>query len=70
MGMTAEQLKDAFGIAPIGVSRRLADALREFGYSQLTDEWTEQEIKRLLEGGEPKGGPSMFLATWFKDGVD
>jgi len=36
----------------------------------ITDEWVEAEIRRLLDGGEAKGGPSRFLVGCLKDEID
>ena len=68
--ISADKLKSDFQVMPKAVSKVLGNALRDFGYSSVTDEWVEVEIKRLLDGGEPKGGPSMFLTRWLKDGID
>ena len=68
--VTVEKLKADFQASPKTVSKMLGNALREFGYTDITDEWVETEIRRLLDGGETKGGPSLFLLGWLKDGID
>ncbi len=68
--VTVEKLKADFQSRPKTVSKMLGNALREFGYTDITDEWVETETRRLLDGGEAKGGPSMFLLGWLKDGID
>jgi len=70
MALTAEQLKRAYQNNPDGTSHALAESLREFGYSSVTDDWVKEEVGRLINGGEPSGGPSVFLAGWLKDGID
>jgi len=74
--VTVEKLKADFQARPKTVSRMLGNALREFGYTRefghtdITDEWVEAEIRRLLDGGEAKGGPSRFLVGCLKDEID
>ena len=68
--ISGEQLKRAFEAKPKAVSKDLGEALRDFGYPSATDEWVEKEIRRLLEGGKPRGGPSLFLAKWLEEGID
>ena len=65
-----EKLKADFQVKPKTVSKVLGNALRDFGYTSITDEWVEAEIRRLLDGGEAKGGPSKFLVGWLKDEID
>ena len=67
-----EELKKAFDLDPKRVSHILAKVLHEFGYSDLTDDWVEEEIRSLLEekGETYRGGPSMFLQEWLKEGID
>ena len=43
-----EKLKADFQAKPKAVSKVVGDALREFGYTSITDEWVEIEIRRLL----------------------
>lgn len=45
---TAEELKADFQARPKAVSKILGDVLREFGYTSISDEWVEIEIRRLL----------------------
>lgn len=68
--ITAEQVKSAYKDNPEGTSKALADSLRDFGYSSVTDDWVKVEIDRLLNSEEPTGGPSMFLKTWLDGGID
>jgi len=68
--VTAEKLKAYFQAMPKALSKVLGKALRDFGYTSITDEWVEAEIRRLLDGGEAKGGPSKFLVGWLKDEID
>ena len=74
--VTVEKLKADFHAEPKAVSKVLGNALRdfgytrEFGYTTISDEWVEMEIRRLLDGAEAKEGPSMFLLGWLKDEID
>jgi len=68
--VTAEQVKQMWSTSPDYVSHQFGDALREFGYPSIEDVWVKQEIQRLYDGGEPVGGPSMFVSGWLKDGLD
>ena len=70
MSLTSEQVKQAWKDTPKILTQGFGDMLRGFGYDSLTNEYVETEIKRLLEGGEPKGGPSMFISGWLTEGVD
>lgn len=69
MGLTADQIKNLFRNEPDKTSHALALTLRDFGYP-ITDDWVKGEVERLLNNGEPKGGPSFFLKRWLEDGVD
>lgn len=68
--ISGEALKKAFEVEPKAVSKGLGELLRDFGYPSATDKWVEGEIRRLLEGGEPGGEPSIFLAEWLEEGID
>ncbi len=46
--VAVEKLKADFQARPKAVSKVLGDTLREFGYTSITDEWVEIEIRRLL----------------------
>ncbi len=70
MDITAEHIKKEWELDPQNVAKVFAETLRDFGYRSLTNDWVEAEIKRLYEGGEPGGGPSMFLGKWLKEGVE
>ncbi len=70
MSLTAEQVKQAWERNPRQLAHAFGATLRDFGYADLSDEYAETEIKRLLEGGEPIGGPSLFLSGWLTEGVD
>ncbi|KKN54525.1 hypothetical protein LCGC14_0591170, partial [marine sediment metagenome] len=50
--ITAEQVKSAYKDNPEGTSKALADSLRDFGYSSVTDDWVKVEIDRLLNSEE------------------
>ncbi len=67
--LSAEELKRAFKQDPLGISKVLGSALRDFGYS-VTDDWVREEITRQDKGEKPQGGPGMFLAGWLKDGIE
>lgn len=67
--MTGEQLKALYRSNPASVTRALTKALVDFGYP-VTAAYVSGEIDRLLKGEAPKGGPSMFIATWLKDGIE
>lgn len=67
--ITPEQLKKAFSNDPKTTSKALADSLRDFGYS-VTDEWVEEETKRLLNNEAPRGGPALFIKRWLEEGID
>ena len=67
--MTAEQIKEAWTNNPDGLAHKLAAGLRGFGYA-VTDEWAKAEITGLMAGEAPRGGPSMFLARWIKNGIE
>ena len=67
--LTGDQLKAAFKRDGAGTARILQKSLQEFGYP-ISLEYTIKEMDRLVAGGDPKGGPSMFLSGWLKDGTD
>lgn len=67
--MKANQLGANFTAEPKKVARELANALKDFGYS-VTDDWVEQEVRRLLAGGTPTSGPSVFLNRWLTEEVE
>ncbi len=67
--LTGEQLKTIFKENPKTVAKALTATLVDFGYA-ITEGYVKTEIERLLAGGQPKGGPSMFIAGWLKDGLD
>ena len=68
--LTGDQLREAFEERPEHVAGTLASALKDFGYSSLTTEYVQEEMQRLIAGGTPKGGPSMFLKGWLDEGID
>ena len=68
--MNPELIRRRWEENPRRVARAFTTTLRDFGYSSLTQDWVETEIKRLYEGEEPKAGPSMFLKSWLEDGLD
>ncbi len=75
--VTVEKPKTDFQASPGAANKVLGNALREFGFTRefgytttVTDEWVETEIRRLLDGGEAIGGPSLFLVGWLGDGID
>ncbi len=70
MELTGERIKELFQDDPKKTSHALGLTLRDFGYKTYTDALVKAEIKRLLAGEEPRGGPSMFLAKWLKEGID
>ena len=61
--------KNAEETAKDSQKRELVNALyldlRE-SYPGITREWLEAEMDRLTAGGEPSGGPSMFLERYLK----
>jgi len=67
--ITAERLRVLLKLCPKSVCQILGDALRDFGYS-VTNDWVEKEVKRLLDGEQPRGGPSILLATWLEEGIE
>jgi len=67
--ISAERLREVFHLNPKSVSEMLGDRLRDSGYS-VTYDWVEKEIRRLLDGEQPKGGPSMLLAKWLEEGIE
>jgi len=68
--LTAEQLKQAFKNEPDKTAHTLGVSLRDFGYSSCADTWVKSEMERLIKGEQPRGGPSMFLSRWLKEGID
>lgn len=45
------------------IVKALYQDLKE-SYSSLTLDWLTQEADRLIAGGQPSGGPSMFLNSY------
>ena len=68
--MDADEVKKMWEANKSYVAHQFGEALRDFGYASVTDDWAETEVERLYAGGEAKGGPSMFIARWLKDGVE
>ena len=66
---TANQIKRIWEKNPDSVIKSFTIALAGFGYT-LTPDYVEGEIRRLYAGGKPKGGPSMFIDGWLKNGLD
>jgi len=69
MILTAEQIKRAWELNPDSLAHNMGLTLGDFGYG-VTDEWVKAELTRLMAGEPAKGGPSMFLAHWIKEGID
>ena len=67
--LTPEKIKAIYETNPQVLARALLGVLKDFGYT-VTADYVAVEIKRLYEGGEPKGGPSMFISNWLKEGID
>jgi len=65
---SAEQIKEAWNTDPDQVAHGFSLMLRGFGYP-VDDAWVKAEIERLLAGGEVKGGPSLFIDGWLKEGT-
>ena len=68
MQLTPERIKALLAADPKRVAFAFQATLRDFGYD-VRAAYVETEAKRLLEGGRPKGGPSMFIAGWLKEGM-
>ena len=69
MALPAEQIKRAWRLNPGSLAHIMGLTLRDFGYT-VADDWVKVELTRLMAGEPAKGGPSMFLAGWIKDGID
>lgn len=67
--VTAEQLKAALVNERAKTISVLGSMLRESGYP-VDDDWVGKELE-VLEGGDDsyRGGPSLFLKGWLKDGI-
>ncbi len=68
--LTAKQIKQAWEKDPKWLAHWAGDVLREFGYSSITDAYVKEELENLYAGGQPKGGPAVFLKGWIDEGVD
>jgi len=68
--MDADEVKKVWELDKNFVAHQFGEALRDFGYSSVTDGWAKAEIERLYAGGKATGGPSMFIAGWLEDGMD
>jgi len=66
--ITAKHIREIWESDPKNVARHFTAILKDFGYS-VTPDYAEDEIRRLYAGGSPKGGPSMFIDRWLKDGI-
>ena len=58
----AEKLRILLQANPKIVSKKLAYTFRQLGYTNVTDEWVETEIRRLLDFNQSKGRAYTFLA--------
>lgn len=67
--LSAEHLKKAWAGNSYVVVQAFGKALRGFGYT-LTDDYIKTEIERYYAGEQARGGPSMFIFGWLKDGLD
>ena len=64
--MNAVELRESikiYGEFPASVAVELAKYLEDFGYHVFPG-WVKTEVDRLLRGGEPAGGLSVFLRDW------
>jgi len=71
MAITGKQLKDQFKINPKKVCHAFAATLRDFGYSNLTDEHVLSVTQKLMDGGDPGSDViAMFINDWITNGID
>jgi len=67
--MSAEHIKRMWQANPERVAGAFAKVLADFGYP-VDQVYVKGELQRLYDGGTPRGGPSMFLARWIKNGIE
>ncbi len=48
-------------------ARACHKALVEFGYDDLTVDFVEKELDKLLKGKKPKNVIGMFMESWVKE---
>lgn len=69
--ITGGQLKEMFKAYPKEISHKIGASLREFGYSNATDEAVEAEFRAQIENGaEPCNlNYGLWIKNYLKDGI-
>ncbi len=70
--VTPEQIRSLFAMNPKAISANIGRMLREFGYTHVTDEGVEAELKAQIEdGAEPCNlNYGLRIQTYLRDGID
>ena len=69
MEKKAEQIRAAAKGDPGAVARAFQAVLVDFGY-RVDAAYCEKQIEAYFRGDVPRGGPSMFIHSWLKDGME
>ena len=65
---TAERLQKEAQTNPGGLAKAFAATLKDFGYP-VDAAYCKTQIEAWQRGEAPKGGPSMFIHGWLRDGM-
>ncbi len=70
--VTPEEIRSLFAVSPEVISANIGRMLRDFGYTHITDEMVEAELKAQIEdSAEPCNlNYGLWIERYLRDGID